>query len=316
MQSLIFAVNDEPYCLWERDPVARTRNFLNGIDVDFFDYTLQTHLSAEDQKRSLVAIKFSLHHSIEALFSLLGALVQAHDCPYAWIAKCSNEELRKFAIRVDRNDPTTISKLNISTVNWHSIASVIFHYYRPDTELQANTINCFAKLWSSLTREFTNPIYIDEYNALKHGFRVRSTGFTLRVGLEHEYGVPPPESEMHTIGHSDFGATFLKIEQLGAKKSRQIRSRETSINWSEKKTILLHQLVQNSINNVVSALKILNGFPPSECKFLRPEDDVTFDEPWEHSTGVTTMNFDHIIDENELPDVTKKQLLDLLRKRE
>ena len=57
MQSSSFAVNDVPFCLWEIDPVARTRAFLDGTDPDYFDYILQAHLNTEDEKRASVAIR-------------------------------------------------------------------------------------------------------------------------------------------------------------------------------------------------------------------------------------------------------------------
>lgn len=314
MQSSVFAVNDEPYCLWEVDPERRVRSFLDGLDVDFFEYTLQTHLQTEDEKRALVAIRLSLHHATETMFSLLGAFVQAPDCPYAWIAKCSNGELREFTERVNRSDPLLISKLNIPLVNWHSIGSAVFATYQPGTERQTNTVECFANLWAALTEELNKPAYVDEYRALKHGFRIRPGGFTLVAGVEHEYGIPPPAAEMKTIGKSAFGATFLKIEPLGsAKGTRHIRSRQTSVNWSLERIILLHQLVHMSINNVVSALKVVNQYKPSECRFLRPENDSDFTEPWKYSSGVTSMNFDHELDDDLLPSLNKAELLAKLR---
>ena len=167
-----------------------------------------------------------------------------------------------------------------------------------------------------MTGEFNNNAYVDEYNALKHGFRVRPGGFTLAAGVEHEYGVDPPADEMKTIAASQFGATFLKIESLGAAKgSRHIRSRQISVNWSLERTILLHQLVHMSIKNAVSALKVINNYKPGECLFLRPQDDDDFQEPWRHSPGVTNMNFDHTLDESLLPPVTKADLLAKLRER-
>lgn len=314
MQSSVFAVNDEPYCLWEFDIRARNREFLNGLDPDYFSYVLETHTETEDEKRALVALRLALHHATEAMFSLLGAFVQAPDCAYAWIAKCSNAELREFTERVRRQDGALITKLAIPSVNWQSIAAVVFDTYQPGTDRQAQTITRFASLWSALTAEFTNEEQIDEYNALKHGFRMRPGGFTLAVGLEHTYGVPPPNSEMKTLGQSAFGATFLQIESFGSGKgNRHVRSRQTSVNWSLERVVLLLQLVYMSINNVISALKIVNQYPPSSCRFLRPENDADFDLPWAHSTGVTSVNFDHVLDEHRLPPVTKAELLARLR---
>jgi hypothetical protein len=316
MQSSVFAVNDDPYCLWETDLAARNRAFLDGVDPEYFDYVLQTHINTEDEKHALVAIRLSLHHATEAMFSLLGSFVQAPDCPYAWIAKCSNSELWEFALRVNRNDSSLITKLNIPSISWATVASAVFATYQPDTERQKDTIKCFARLWSVLTEELVNQKNVDEYNAMKHGFRARPGGFSLAIGVESAYGVSPPESEMKTLGQSAFGATFLKIEQLGsAKGSRHIRSRQTSVNWSLERVVLLQQLVYMSINNVVSALKVVNGYAANTCRFLRPENDSDFEQPWTFSTGVTSMNIYHVLDEDLLPALTKADLLSKLRSK-
>ena len=314
MQSSVFAVNDEPYCLWEVDLAARTRAFLDGIDPDYFDYVLQAHTNTEDEKRALVAIRLSLHHATETMFSLLGSFVQAPNCPYAWIAKCSNMELREFAERVSREDASLATRLNIPSISWTSVSNAIFATYQPGTDRQKDTIGCFAHLWGALAGELVNQVHVDEYNALKHGFRARPGGFALAVGVEPMYGVFPPDSEMKTLGQSAFGATFLKIESLGSTKGgRHIRSRQTSVNWSLERVVLLMQLVYMSINNIVSALKIVNGYAPSACRFLRPENDVDFEQPWTYSPGVTSINFDHILDERLFPAVTKADLLAKLR---
>jgi hypothetical protein len=183
----------------------------------------------------------------------------------------------------------------------------------PETDRQGATIEKFARLWHKLSRELTEQTLIDEYNALKHGFRVRPGGFALAVGVEPQVGTTPPPSEMRLVGKSEYGATFFKIETLWPEqRSRSVRSRRTSVNWSIERVVLLHQLTHMSINNVVSALKIVNNVAASECRFLRPQNDEDFDEPWKHSPGVTNMNFDHVIDETNARPVSKQELLDRL----
>ena len=121
---------------------------------------------------------------------------------------------------------------------------------------------------------------------------------------------------MQLIGKSDHGATFLKIENMaGGRLGPHIRSRQTSANWSTERVILQFQLVGISINNVVSGLKVLNGYPAGTCKFLRPQEDADFDKPWNYSAGVTSANFDYVLDEGSLPPVTKAELLDKLRSK-
>lgn len=310
MRNIIFVVNKEPYCLWDIDVHDRNNEFLNGIDTEYLDYILNVHLEADDEKRATVALKSALHHALETMFSLIGAYIQAPNCSYAWIAKCSNNDLRQLISQIGDFNNDIYTVLNIEEITWESISNCIFKCYKPESDRNKQTTKLFAKLWQSLAHEYIDKNNTDEYNSIKHGFRVRSGGFTLAMGLEHDYGVPPPEDEMKVIGSSEHGVTFFKIETIGSQKgNRSIRSRRTSTNWTVENIALLIQLVSMSINNLVSALKIVNGAKAGTCKFLRPEEDTDFDKPWEHIPGITNCNMDIVINENDVATTTRKELL-------
>lgn len=313
MKPTIFAVGDEPYCLWEEDVAERTRAFLDGLDPEFFSYLLNAYMETEDEKRGSVGIRLALHHATETLFSLLGAFVQAPDCPYAWIARCNNQELREVAKRIGSGDSTLITRWTKPFLGWESVASAVLRVYETGTDKQTRAVECFGRLWAALAGELVSEVVFDEYNATKHGFRVRPGGFKLAVGRQEAQNIPAPESEMATVGQSAFGASFFKVEKLPGKGGRHIRSRRTAVNWSLERDILLLQLTQFSINNVVSALKVENGALASTCTFSRPENDDDFTRPWTYSTGVTSMNFDFALNPSSLPEVTRAQLLEELR---
>jgi hypothetical protein len=316
LQNSIFVVNEEPFCIWEIDFLKRNMEFLNGIDTEYFDYVLKVHLNSDDEKKASIALRTTLHHAMETFFSFLGAYIQAPTCAYAWIAKCSNRNLRDFVGQVGRPNNTLFTKLNIPQVTWENVAGLVFQRYMPNSERNKKTIQLFASLWQRLANEYRDQNNIDEYNSLKHGFRVRPGGFGLSAGLEHEYGVAPPAEEMQLLGKSDFGTSFLKIESIGkGDGNRSVRSRQMSVNWKIEKVALLIQLISMSINNIVSALKIVNGAKAEDCKFLRPQDDEEFDKPWHHSPGVTNCSLDFVIKDEEVTAITKEELLEKLRNK-
>ncbi len=318
MHYSIIVVNEEPYCVWEVDLPKRNKEFLDGIDTDFFKYSLDVHQSAEDEKRASIALRTIEHHALETMFSLLGAYIQAPDCAYAWIAKCSNKDLRDILTKIGSYNNSLFSKLNIIKVDWETITDSVFLCYMPGTEKNKQTSYLFALLWKRLSLEYLDQNNIDEYNSLKHGFRVRAGGFSMAVGLHHEYGVPPPQEEMKCLGGSKSGTTFLKIEQIvdkyDKKRNRSITSKRTSLNWKIEKIVLLIQLIYMSINNITSALKIENGVNANECQFLRPQDDSDFEKPWQYSPGVTMSNVDFHIDKNEVVLHTREELIDIIKK--
>jgi len=118
VHSSIFVVNEEPYCIWEVDLPARNMEFLDGIDTEYFDYVLKVHAEAEDEKRASIALRTGLHHAMETMFSLLGAYIQAPDCVHAWVAKCSNKDLRELVKKVASFQNDLCTKLNIDKVSW------------------------------------------------------------------------------------------------------------------------------------------------------------------------------------------------------
>lgn len=318
LENKIFVVGtkyDDPYTIWDTDIKARNLEFISGINPDYFNYLLHVHVNAEDEKMASVALKTTLHHAQETFFSLIGALLQAPECAYAWISKCDNKKLRDIVSAINNKDDSIFHTLNIDGISWNNIADIIFKNYQAGTPRNSEIQKEFAVFWARIAHDFVDQDLIDEYNAIKHGFRVTPGGFTLNVGLEHEYGVPPPENEMTTVGHSDFGVTYFTIKKsTPAKNNRSLISSRTSHNWSFERIALTLQIVAMSINNVISSLKIINGTPPQECKFSCPIEVQEFKKPWDFSTSVTKMNFQIQAAPNEIPETTKDQLITIINK--
>src|SRR5207249_4261719 len=117
------------------------------LDPEYFDYATSAHIAKDDEKRASVALRVALHHGLETFFSLVGALVQAPDCPYAWLSKCSTSALRSVVARVNKGDPTLFTKLNVSAPSWSEVARCAYLTYMPGTERQTQTVQGFAELW-------------------------------------------------------------------------------------------------------------------------------------------------------------------------
>jgi hypothetical protein len=279
--NVIFQVNDEPYCLWEVDLKGEVGRFLSGFDTGYFDHLLEVHLESNDEKRGAMALRVAYHHAMETLFSLLGALLQAPAAPHAWLARCSNAQLREVVRRISASDDTLPKGLSVESVRWSELARASLNWYKSGTPRQAETIKLFGDFWRRLASEFLEQNRIDEYNSLKHGFRVSGGGFGLRFGIEHEYGVPPPENEMQTIEKSEFGTTFRRMVSASETAGdRSLIAEQVSLNWKIEKIAPLLQLTSISIANVIGALRILNGDPYDQIRFMRPEQDEAFTQPW------------------------------------
>jgi hypothetical protein len=316
MHHSIFMVNDEPFCIWEFNLPSRNMEFLDNIDTGYFYYLLKVHSEAEDEMHASIALKTALHHAVETMYSLLCAYIQAPDCAYAWVSKCSNRDLGDVIKKIDSSRNNIFTKLNIEHVTWENVADSVFSCYLPGTEKNKSTTKRFAQFWSQLAKEFADNNHIDEYNSIKHGLRIRPGGFSLAVGLQQEQGVPAKAEDMKLVSSSQYGTSFLKIETIGnTNGGRSIRSRRVSLNWKIEKVVLLLQLVLMSIENIISALKIANGADARTCQYVRPEEDTDFDKPWEFSPGINSFNMGYIINEDDITLFTKKELQDIINNK-
>ncbi len=197
------------------------------------------------------------------------------------------------------------------------ISKSIFQYSNFSKNKSDNTIKLFSSLWRRLSNEFLDPNNIDEYNSLKHGFRIQPGGTRIRFGVEKTRGVSPPESEFKTLGNTQYGSTFFKVETIPeTRKNRSIRTRRISNNWSFERVALMLQLVNISIKNIVQSLLILNGTDPNKTKFFRPENESDFSKPWNFSPGLISSNFDMHIPVNQVKKTSRDELLEIIKKKE
>lgn len=317
MDHFTFVVNDEPYSLWDQDPSRRTKEFLDSIDPGFFSYLAEAHAenlgSAEHKRRVATASRMAYLHGIETFMTLVGAAVQAPQAPYAWVALAQTHLLRGVIERINEGDVTLHTELTQWDKTWAGLAGRVFA-----CSGQANgwptTAESFGRAWRFLAGEFLDENNQDEYNSLKHGFRIRSSGVKISFALERQYGVPPPPGEMKSLGGSDSGSTFYVIERVGpdTQGNRSRRSRRRTVNWTPETMIRALQVIDVSIRNVVTFLRILNGAQPGTVQFMRLEGIDDLAASLQESLGIRSSSFDVVVDESQIPATTKKELLEEL----
>lgn len=307
---VIFCVNQEPYCLWETDLAERNIEFLDGLDPEYFNYLREILSCDEDKDKSKinsVAQRILYHHSLETFFTLLGALTQAPNCAYAWISKCGNTELRKFVEDVSINPAKVFNKFQLKKVDWDALSEIVFDRFKSGSNEQKSIRNCFSTLWSRLASDFLSQYAIDEYNSMKHGFRITPGGFRLMIGETAE--------KMSALCHSEYGASFLRIEKLSKCNKQNISSFRVSNNWSIEKTILLTQLIYMSINNVITGLKNVNKHNVTKNAFVTPTELDSFEKPW-RIAGSSSIAMDRTIRSEDIQNFTREDLLKFISDQE
>lgn len=319
MYRYVFAVGKDAYCCWEHDLPERNEQFLTSIDGEYFNYIAQRHIDhieGQDCKRAAVALRAGYHHGLETLFSLLGALLQAPEAVPAWLPKCNNTTLREL-VETLLHKEIVLTQIGPQRVSLSDLAVLVHQYCWPDDQPVNVTGNRFGCLWNRFAYDFLNPHHIAEYNSIKHGLRVSSGGFTFRAGLEEEYGVPASVANMHTLGASPFGTSFYEAVPVlpdGSSKYH-LRIRHKALNWRAEAMAQRMQLIAWSINNVVSALRCLNGVRPDTVQFIRPENPDLFDAAWHWDVGVDVSGFDLIVDPIDVKPVPRVDLENELKSR-
>jgi hypothetical protein len=315
IQSRIFFVCDEPHCAWGWDLAERNLAFLDGIDEGYFEYIARTHhqhLEGEHAQRAAVALRANYHLCLETLFGLIGAALQAPDCAVGWVLKCSTTQLRTLTEALFRDTMGFPVQWEPVPSGFDVVAELVMRNTAWASQDGDTTTDRFAILWSRLAQDFLDPNAIAEHNSIKHGFRARAGGFTIRIGFEREYGVTPPEKEMKSMGGSVFGTSFYAAEAIKdapkVKRDPHFTLRRHALNWLPDDTAGRMLLAALSIKNVRSFLSVTNGRPPGEVVFVRPEDAEDFDRPWECSTGVTHTSIDRTVNEGHIHRASRDAL--------
>lgn len=317
IDNTVFWVGKRGYCIWDYDYPEKNLRFIRQIDPTYYDYLLSAYLRGLRQKknaqRAALALRAAYYHSLETFFSLLGATLQAPRCIPAWLQLARNETLIDIVREIEIGQFKE-TLLQIERVTWNVLSEIV-HKNSPwsDTE----TVKHFSKLWSRFARDFLNTDLRNEYNGIKHGLRVAPGGFSLQAGVESEYGVPPPEDEMETIGQSLYGSSYFVVVPLVEENGKSNRVHyslsEHSQNWDAISTARALQLTGVSINNLRSFLITRFGTPTEKKKFKRPQNQADFERPWLPTSGVNNLKWSFTIDKDKVNLIPRIEIEKILR---
>src|SRR5260370_15870149 len=269
-----FRVLDTPYCVWGWDLKYQTLQFLDSLDHQYYDYIAKTHiehLEGEHASRAATALRAAYLHGLETFFYLLGAAVQSPGCLAGWVHRARPYQVRGLVRQIDsKQNPHC--RLPASPVTWHSLAKLVHSNLAKPEDRKQEIHEAFGGLWQRLASDFLEDLFLAEYNSFKHGFRARAGGFVLQAGIEPSYCVSPRESDMQTMGGSQFGASFFVIEQIegspvAAKVDRHSQLVLQNLNWRPEAMVQALQALSMSVNNLVSFLKIISGRPAKDQPF-------------------------------------------------
>lgn len=313
MQYSKFAVDEKAFCMWEWDLHERNLAFINNIDPAYFEYVANTHRDAmkidEQRQHAALSLRTAYSHGLETFFALLFATIQAPDCVIGWLHKYDIGDLRSLIEKVNKWQPIH-SKLKIKPITWDVISNTVHESLSLEDKAKEEQIKVrYAREWGRLAADLSDVKMGLEYNSIKHGFRVKSGGFRLAVGLAGESGAAP--EKMHLLGDSEFGSSFFIPEKIDTANKLNFRAKRHSINWKPEKLFYDLFFISASIKNVIAYLNVLNGVDAANVQFcwLNEETYAYLRESRKPTPGMTSTGFDHIITEEDIASFSKDQIL-------
>jgi hypothetical protein len=312
LQYCRFAIDETPVCVWSFEPDRVNTDYLGSMDPHYF-MNIAEHLaregfdSSESQQRAL-AIRSLYGQASESLLALLGATVQAHDCVPGWMGRYRSEELRSVLTKVSQGKCLR-NRWGLAALTWETISEII---HAPVSfggpERKSSYTRAFGGFWRRLAGEHLEPHVGDEYNAIKHGLRSRSGGFSIAIGHEDIPGVRCPPEKMGPSRGSRFGSSTHAPLRIDGTK-RHFRFSHVANNWDPKVLTLRIGLISLSMQNVVGRLRQLAGEPHESIRFAWPEEPKAFDDAWPGRPWPFTSSFGDRIDASHISNLSDEQIL-------
>lgn len=324
MQYYLYKINDKPYCCWEYDMKKTNVEFLSTIDWEYFLFQtefFEQALTTENKHKAALAIRNVYHHAMETFFSFLCATIQAPYCAFSWIFQAKTNDIRDVLRRLNSRDNDLHCAFNLKEISWEKFTNMIFFVNEneePKIENQNELAEKFAELWETLAKRFLDDYSIKEYNAIKHGLRTSTGGFTLNIGPKGTLNNPERHNEWVSLGHSEFGSSFYVISQIKndqLKDNPNYQSTRYNLNWDPKLMISVIKFLSISIGNLCNFLKFANGVLPENTPYYIPENNDIFDESWGFLQKQSNMNFSVDIKSDQIKPFSTREINSLIKQK-
>jgi hypothetical protein len=303
------AIGRDAFVFWDRADPEKQMQFLKSIDSSYFEYVARINeplLEGGDAMHAAVALRIAYSHAMESLFALMGAALQAPDYPVGWMLKYKLSDLLPLLSDITNRKPV-FCRHRLRPPTWEGVAKILFPLSDEIDGVQ-EARSAFARLWRNLAKEFTEERFQNEYNSLKHGFRVSSGPWYAAIGLETTPGVPAPRENMRLMGESDFGSTYFT--PLYIKKHQQFYLGEQRNNWSPHLFAKRLPLIAASIRNIIVFLHVWFGDRSDDLGFEVVTSEM-IDAAWDDPNPLRARYFDFKlrIREFDIPAVSKEDIL-------
>jgi hypothetical protein len=284
-----FFVDDVVYCVVGFDLAGVQSKFVSRIDPDIFGSTADTLVRRLERgklgERGAVLLRMAYLHALETALALTFAAVQAPSAVPAWLRLYRILDIQSLASKALTARPIDggwVRKLS----GCREIAAQLMG--RMPDPLTASSgaliprsacIDGFARALRHMSEEFLDEPTRQEYNDLKHGFRVSPGGFRLAIREECGELDTPKARPAVLLADSAFGSSSWALERVSGEK-HLLRYVEVSRNWDPAATAQKMQVVAAWIANVKSGLAVAAGATGPDVKWVWFADPAAYETPW------------------------------------
>jgi hypothetical protein len=313
MQRYPLVTYQRPCCFWGEDLRSENGRFLDTLAPAYYQFVAASNeerLAGEDKIKAAVAIRTAYGQAVETLLAFLAAAVQAPDFPLGWLIRYRVVELRKVVEAISSEMPV-LTRLRLDPVTWEGLSAAI-HRYVPETA-RSEVVTGFAALWKRLAAQFMRDDFAAEYNSIKHSLRIMPGGFSLSFGREKTPGQAAAPEDMRSLGGSEFGSSFYVARAIGEHKN-QLALAHHSRNWSMEALLVDLHLVVDSLENVISFLRIISGREGSTFRFSWPSEPDTFEAYRRSLLTVENLMFGSSVRAADITALTDEEILAVYRR--
>jgi len=289
------------------------------MDPEYFLFAAEkfrNSLNGEDDQKAALAIRNIYHHSLETLFTLICATIQAPYCIYGWMNMAKIGDVRAV-LKLIGSNKKFYNFLAMEFVDWQSFAEKIFLI---DTINKINQkvielASMYSKLWSSMCNQYLNDHSIKEYNSIKHGFRSKPGGWRFSFGPINTGNNTSPKKEMFSFGDTKYGSSFHVIKAINGlpEKDCNIQASKYSVNWDPVALLNDIKLVSISIHNILTFLKIAHDVDPLKVTFLAPDNLRFFEEHQKSVVKTSYMKLSMELSNHNIKKFTKEELENMMQ---
>lgn len=281
MNGYSFLVDSTPYTVWDSGIKNFNIDYINSINPKFYDFIahqnydiiIDKNANKENKQFASILLRNYYAQVLETLFALIFASLQSPHCVLLWMLKYRNKDLYSLVNKINNNESIKIRIPIEDKFSWETIVELIYYYLDDSSKVKPMLVKKYTELLTSFANDFIDQNLLNEYNSVKHGFRLQSGGFTL-IGepLDKKY-------EDISISHSDYGSAFYVAEKIEDSKN-QYCLKYNLLNWNPENMFQGIKFISLLINNIIIFIKYFNQLNDKGLQYKTELPDKISYSPW------------------------------------